>query len=297
MSDIFRPTTQHYKLTFILYRYPDCYTDQTPTTQVEMLGSSEDPTGWCPYVWVDDRSSCGRRSYTIDLTFKIGGRQVDRSQTVPQGEQTFIDYAVWATWSLHDWDRDEYTNPRLYYSCEWGSGGTTEATIAHNVMMNINDVIVRGYEACPWPWSTDWSDAAWDNAIPGSASLGLCCCRAHGMMLAGQILGLGRYTHVYVNERPEPGEKDFNPSDPVWCAACNRYCYRGVWDAGFWNPYEAACRSGGEGTTCYAPAGRYEGTYNENRDAFGQPKWYWYYEDWTSSADKCPGGEDHLQDP
>ena len=109
-------------------------------------------------------------------------------------------------------------------------------------------------------------------------------------MLAIQVLGVGTYTHVYVNERPERGDKAPNPSDPEWCEGCQEYCHRYSWWAGFWNNWEGACRSGGAGTTCYAPAGEFEGTYDEIRDDFGP--YYWAYG--ATFNDKCPGGEGHL---
>jgi hypothetical protein len=161
--------------------------------------------------------------------------------------------------------------------CDWGEGGTTKATTSHNVKTNISgDLGTSDVCMCPGSWSTDWDSYCWTYAHPGlSHTLGWCCCRAHGMMLAAQVLGLGIYTHVYVNERPEPGEDRPNPSlDGQWCSTCNKHCWRGAWH-GRWNHWEGACCSGGAGSTCYAPAGEYEGTYDDIRTDFGPWDWFW----------------------
>jgi len=57
--------------------------------------------------------------------------RVDDVASIPQGEQTFIDYAIYATPVC---DADDFTNPHLYNACYWG-------TDSYNLTYNGNDSI------------------------------------------------------------------------------------------------------------------------------------------------------------
>ena len=157
IADIFRPTTQHYQLSFSLYRYPSCTTDQTPSTHFVFLSSSDDQTGWTPVVTVNTRTSIGRRSYSFTLTFTVGGRQVNGTQSLPQGEQTFIDYAIYATPVC---DADDFTNPHLYNACYWGTEGTqvTKEDIPHKIQVNCWLNFALGHLDDPWDLETTGGD-------------------------------------------------------------------------------------------------------------------------------------------
>jgi hypothetical protein len=294
LADIFQPTAQHYTLTFTLDRYPACSTNQTPTTYFT-YGDPNSATGWTPAFSVADESSVAYISYDAALTFKVDNITVD-TQIIGGIEE----FDIWGTYTC---DVSYFTKDHLEYACTWGSGGTTQPTTAHNVMVNINGAITSSPPGniCPGEFSTAWDDHCWLDATPDGNSSGMCCCRAHGMMLATQLLGLKyseaypKYTHVYVNERSEANNTSgTNPTSSVHCAGCDKDCFRGAWWGGFWNSWEGAARSGGAGTTCYAPAGEFEGTYDSIRSQFGPYYWSW---GGTSESNKCPGGAGHLSAP
>lgn len=192
----------------------------------------------------------------------------------------------------YECDSSHFTKAHIDDAVGWAThiSNPSEHDIAHSVKEKVNGNVTGG---CICSNDTSWLETCWTGAR-GDHSNGMCCCRAHGMMLALQVLGVGLYTHVYVNERPEPGVKGFNPSTPILCPGCNQYCVRGSWWGDFWNSWEGACRSGGTGSTCYAPAGKFEGSYNEIRAAFGPYYWTWGGSDFNN---KCPGGPGHLSPP
>jgi len=202
-------------------------------------------------------------------------------------------YGLYTVFDVYECDAEHFTKSHIDDAVGWApnTSSPSEHDVAHNVMQEVNGNITTGC-ICPGAWSTAWSEDCWTGAR-GDHSSGMCCCRAHGMMLALQVLGVGVYTHVFVNERPEPGEKDTNPSSPVFCSGCGHWCYRGAWWGSFWNNWQGACRSGGSGSTCYAPAGQFEGSYNDIRSDFGPYYWIWG----ADFADKCPGGTGHLSPP
>lgn len=129
---------------------------------------------------------------------------------------------------------------------------------------------------------------------PSSPPRGMCCCRAEGLDCVLNVLGIGPYTHDYVNEHPEP-----NPSQLVYksyCSTCGEWCWRKYW-AGFCNNWEGVIKAGGTGSTCYAPAEppscRDEGTYSEiDNDIATNLGYDWYYSPYGQN-NTCP----HLPDP
>jgi hypothetical protein len=87
---------------------------------------------------------------------------------------------------------------------------------------------------------------------PTSGQQGMCCCRATGMNYVLQVLGIGPYTLVFCNEKPESTWGTVNHSCQGNCTT-----HGDVWR--YYGPvnglmrWEGAIRSGGTGTTCYAP--------------------------------------------
>lgn len=63
---------------------------------------------------------------------------------------------------------------------------------------------------------------------PSTGDKGMCCCRAEGLDCVLNVLGIGPYTHDYVNENPEP-----NPQlvYTAHCAICGKDCDRNYWDS------------------------------------------------------------------
>ncbi len=298
VADFHRPVTQYYKLTFTLGRWPSCQTTQTPRLNVNwtylLSGDTlqAEGSGWVVAFWVPDFTCVSWDSYHMDLSFYVKGRFIHTAHRVPVNEIKIIDQ--YHTYGMPLCPVEERDTTRFFWACEWGQYGSEEADVAHNVMWKINDRITRGC-ICPGEWSSAWDDYIWSNAIPGSASDGMCCCRAHGMMLALQVLGTPLYQHVYVNEFPEPGENEAYPGDEgQYCQQCDATCWRQAWWGApdpFWNNYEGACEKDLQplGWTCYAPAGHFEGTYLQIRQAFGP--WYWVWG--SGQGDICP----HMAPP
>jgi len=127
---------------------------------------------------------------------------------------------------------------------------------------------------------------------PPTNKRGMCCCRAEGLDCVLNVLGIGPYTHDYVNEYPEP-----NPTKLIYknhCTTCGDVdrCY---WDT-FWNNWEGVVKAGGNGSTCYAPANGNisidEGTYSQIDSAIEiDCVYYWVYG--QNFANTCP----HLPPP
>jgi len=150
----------------------------------------------------------------------------------------------------------------------WALDQSSESDIAHKVMTNINNGLTIDTCICTNSFEYIWQGARGDH------NDGMCCCRAMGMSEVMQVLGFSGYAMiVYVNERPEPGVK--GPSYTDFCPTCNKDVGRYAWWAGFWNNWEGACRSHESGSICHAPAGDFEGTYNQIRDDFGPYYWAW----------------------
>ncbi|HUW20716.1 MAG TPA: hypothetical protein VMW16_15570 [Sedimentisphaerales bacterium] len=123
---------------------------------------------------------------------------------------------------------------------------------------------------------------------------GMCCCRAEGLNCVLQVLGIGPYTHDFVNELAEPNPNGLRPPDQ-YCTTCNATCYRLYWD-GFWNNWEGVVKAGGTGSTCYAPANGSisidEGTYSDIQSHIASDCGY-YWEWGPSLGDICT----HLPPP
>ena len=204
-------------------------------------------------------------------------------------------YGLYTTFDDYECEELHFTKAHIDDAVSWASSvlGASEHDVAHKVMNEISGTIAADGCICPGgEWSTDWSEECW-LAARGDNNDGMCCCRAHGMILALQVLGVGTYSHVYVNERDEPGRILTNPTNEVYCVECDEWCLRGTWGGGIWNKWEGACRSGGSGSTCYAPAGKYEGSYEEIQDEFRPYQWCFG----PAGTDCCPGGAGHLPEP
>ena len=177
-----------------------------------------------------------------------------------------------------------FTTSHIDDAVGWALNQSSETGIAHKVKCDVNDGVTIDTCICTNSFEYIWQGARGDH------SDGMCCCRAMGMSEAMLVLGVSGYTTiVYVNERPEPGVKGPNPDSSVYCSTCDKLCDRYAWWAGFWNNWEGACRSHGDGSTCYAPAGEFEGTYNQIRTNFGPYYWAWG----TNQNDICT----HLSPP
>ncbi len=189
-------------------------------------------------------------------------------------------HKVYAIYNSPTCGSSNFTESHIDDAVGWALNQSSETAIAHKVMCDVSGAITSGC-ICSSSFEYIWQGARGDH------SDGMCCCRAKGMSEAMQVLGVSDYTTlVYVNERPEPGVK--GPSYTDYCPICEEVG-RGAWWAGFWNNWEGACRSHGAGSMCYAPAGEFEGTYDQIRNDFGPYYWVWG----PNQADICT----HLPPP
>ncbi len=110
----------------------------------------------------------------------------------------------------------------------------------------------------------------------------MCDCRAEGLKCVLTVLGIAPYTKAYINENPEPNSNAY--WDEEFCSTCQKDFER-KYSGGHWL---GALRLGGDGSTCYAPSGRQEGTYAEIEATLGT--YFWVEIDGSII---CP----HLGDP
>lgn len=265
ISDAF-PPQQSYHLVCSLARYPACETTQSVTTTASLLNSSEDITGWLPHIVVLNRTSVGSRQYTVGFTFAVEGRQVGETQTVPQSGN-IMDYAVYGA-HTSSCPEDQYTQPHLADATTWGEGQSDEAGIANAILYAVNPLITSTC-CCPSTFAWHW------NAAKRLYNDGMCCCRAMGMSVVMQLLGVEDYTTICrVCEEPEPHTEYAVAS--TTCATCGSV-QRKYRDGMVYYVWEGVCRSHGDGSLCYGPAGiggtRVVGTYAQVRAALGT--FYW----------------------
>lgn len=222
----------------------------------------------------------GTDAGSIDWSYQVlAGRWVLNFETT-----THTIYVVYGSPQCGD---SNYTRSHIADAVIWGDSQSSEPDIAEQVCELVNGGISSGC-ICASTFDYIWQGAKGDH------SNGMCCCRAKGMSKVMDVLGVPGYdTIVYVNERPEPGQKNYNPINGKYCSTCNKICYRRAWwprtPSGFWNNWEGACRSHGTGTMCYAPAGEFMGTYNQIRTQFGPYYWVWG----PNQSNTCP----HLSYP
>jgi hypothetical protein len=186
-----------------------------------------------------------------------------------------------------------YTKSNLIEAVGKATGESTEAEIASTANDNVG-ASVYGRCICANGFQVNF-DAAMGR-YPASDPKGMCCCRAEGLDCVLNVLGIGPYTHDYVNECPEP-----NPHYVYYneCTICDETVVRNYWD-GFWNNWEGVVKSGGTASTCYAPSegsiGIDQGTYSQIDAAIAANcGYYWRYLDAESDDEsaKCS----HLQPP
>ncbi|MBN1506835.1 MAG: hypothetical protein JW955_08315, partial [Sedimentisphaerales bacterium] len=175
--------------------------------------------------------------------------------------ETQENHVIYVVWDSPKCATAHYTKANINNAVSLASDENTEAAIASKANDNVGAGVFSGC-ICASGFQANF-DAAM-GTYPPAAPKGMCCCRAEGLNCVLQVLGIGPYTHCYVNEKPEPGTKTTYPGD---CAICGRV-YRCYWD-GFWNNWEGVVRAGAAGTQCYAPANGSipidEGTYTQIR--------------------------------
>ena len=184
-----------------------------------------------------------------------------------------------------------YTKDNIDDAVSKATGENTESGIASKANDNVGDTVYEGC-ICGDGFQKNFDAAMGD--YPPSGDKGMCCCRAEGLDCVLNVLGIGPYSHDYVNEHDEP-----NPSKLVYyhdCPTCGKRVWRKYWD-GFWNSWEGVVKAGGNGSTCYAPANGAisidEGTYSQIDSAIATDcGYYWVYSPY-GQYDICP----HLPDP
>lgn len=186
---------------------------------------------------------------------------------VPSGTNQWITMAsnsgphkVYAVFGAPECGFSNYTKSNVDEAVGKASGESTESSIASKANDTVGDDVYSGC-ICGDGFQKNF-DAAMDR-YPLSGNKGMCCCRAEGLDCVLNVLGIGPYTHDYVNEHPEPNPQNVYYHD---CPICGVRVWRKYWDS-FWNNWEGVVKAGGSGSTCYAPANGAisidEGTYSE----------------------------------
>lgn len=154
---------------------------------------------------------------------------------------------------------NNYTKANILGAVNKASGESSESGIASEANDNVGSEVFSNC-ICGDGFQKNF-DAAM-GSYPTSGYKGMCCCRAEGLDFVLNVLGIGPYTHIYCNEMPEA----------TWATSTHRcigYCTthgvvtRAFYAANIWNRWEGAIRSGGTGTTAYAPGG---GTFEDTHD-------------------------------
>lgn len=152
----------------------------------------------------------------------MGGIQVGNQQTVPQGEQTFIDYAIYDSPVCAAAD---FTNDHLYNACYWASGGTevTKDDIPALIQANCWLNFTAETWVDPWSLGTQAGD-----------------CRVHsGLMEAAlEVLGVPA-DGIASDEDTTYMVKDESTTNPRWCDTHGRY---------EWHMFQEVTLSGGGGS-------------------------------------------------
>jgi hypothetical protein len=183
-----------------------------------------------------------------------------------------------------------YTKDNIDEAVFKAIGKTTEAEIASEANDNVGDLVDANC-ICNSGFQINFDVAM--GRYP-SGDRGMCCCRAEGLKCVLSVLGIGPYTHDFVNEKPEPNPSRLRPPDQ-YCSACDKVCQRKYWDS-FWNNWEGVVKAGGTGSNCYAPANGAisidEGTYSQIDGKIATDcGYYWKYG--PTVSDTCP----HLSAP
>ena len=191
---------------------------------------------------------------------------IDWHYKVPSGTNSWVDAGYssnlkyYLVYDAPKCSSSNYTKSNLDEAVKKAKSESTESGIASKANDNVGDNV---YEGCICGSGFQVNFDAAMGRYPSTGDKGMCCCRAEGLDCVLNVLGIGPYTHDYVNENPEP-----NPqlvyTDP--CAICGKDCDRNYWDS-FWNNWEGVVKAGGNGSTCYAPANGSitidEGTYSQ----------------------------------
>ncbi len=171
-------------------------------------------------------------------------------------------------------------------------GESTESGIASTANDNVGDNVYQYGGGCICSDGFQKNFDAAMGSYPSSGDKGMCCCRAEGLDCVLNVLGIGPYTHDYVNERPEPNPKYIYVDH---CNICGKDVFRNYWD-GFWNNWEGVVKVGGTGSMCYVPANGSisidEGTYSAIDSAISSDCGY-YWQWGRNFGDTCP----HLGAP
>jgi hypothetical protein len=184
-----------------------------------------------------------------------------------------------------------YTKSNISEAVGRAEGKTTESEIASKANDTVSGTLYDGC-ICDDGFQKNFDAAMY--RFPSDPNKGMCCCRAEGLNCVLQVLGIGPYTHDYVNERAEPNPNGLRVPDE-YCATCDKTCARVYWD-GFWNNWEGVVKAGDTGSMCYAPGQGSlsidEGTYADFDNAIANDfgySWAW--------GDKKPEVCPHLPDP
>jgi len=162
-------------------------------------------------------------------------------------------------------------------------GENTEAGVASKANSNVSHNLFSGC-ICEYSFQTNF-DAAMGN-FPTTGDKGMCCCRAKGLDCVLNVLGIGPYTQIFCNEMPESGWATSRHSCVGTCSV-HRDILRCYYASNGYNNWEGAIRSGGDGTTAYAPGG---GTFEDTYDGIADNwPYYWIHWDEELGWQPCSG--------
>jgi hypothetical protein len=211
----------------------------------------------------------------LGTTIGIDSPTIAWEYKVPTGTNSWIgmgnsgEHTIYRVYDSPKCAANYYTKSNIGEALSKAAGGD-EPSIALSANGTVNADLYAECLCTTWGFQQHF-DAAMGRYFTGGLR-GMCCCRANGLNSVLEVLGIGPYTQVFCNEKPEA-------SFATNRHRCAGYCSwhgavtRAYFD-GWWNKWEGAIRSGGTGTTCYAPAGRFNDTYDGIADNWAY-SWHW----------------------
>ncbi len=187
--------------------------------------------------------------WTINFSWSYQVEEGDWKSSNSTGPHT-----IYTIFGQPDCDPSDFTLNHLDDSVTLGWEKSTETDIAAEVCKNVNGEVTSGCVCDNPDFEYHW------RGLKGEHSEGMCCCRAKGMILVLQVLGVGDYMQDYVNENPEPNTRREFPHN-AFCVTCLEVYGRAAWGGGIYNTWQGVCKKG-DGEYCWSPQGPHAQRYN-----------------------------------
>jgi hypothetical protein len=158
---------------------------------------------------------------------------VGGASDIPCGTSTHEGYI---TWDEYKCPASEFVKDKISKSIVKTGvlfNNHTEDQLATNICKNVNGNVLSGF-VCYSNNNLSFHDHF--RGAMGEHSQGMCCCRAKGMTVVLQVLGL-EYDMAFDNELVPPNTARGIPSN-TYCGLCGKLCMRGAQGGGIYNNWQ-----------------------------------------------------------